>query len=187
MISPKRFDIFPPDCWGVLRRSRRDRFFLKKIVIVVVVIVVDSHIQRIILVTEETTVTQQVSHRPINADPACGQKYLPRSTNHIMVTTRYSDQHESKSRQKVMRLYKQWHRPVSKWFIKSPYSISRAASIDSDCCRLPTTSGLSQQQNGQITLQPVLINMSKFLKATLRTKIRKIEIPRSMLVEALSR
>ena len=34
--------------------------------------------------------------------------------------------------------------------------------------------------------QPVLINKSKFLKATHRTKIRKIEIPRSMVVEALS-
>ena len=30
-----------------------------------VVVVVDSHIQRIVLATEETTVTQQVSHRPI--------------------------------------------------------------------------------------------------------------------------
>ena len=30
-----------------------------------------------------------------------------------------------------------------------------------------------------------LINISKFLKATHRTKIRKIEIPRSMVVEAL--
>ena len=29
------------------------------------VVVVDSHIQRIVLATEETTVTQQVSHRPI--------------------------------------------------------------------------------------------------------------------------
>ena len=36
------------------------------------------------------------------------------------------------------------------------------------------------------TFQPVLINKSKFLKATYRTKIRKIEIPRSMVVEALS-
>ena len=36
------------------------------------------------------------------------------------------------------------------------------------------------------TFQPVLINKSKFLKATHRTKIRKIEIPRSMVVEALS-
>ena len=36
------------------------------------------------------------------------------------------------------------------------------------------------------TFQPVLINNSKFLKATHRTKIRKTEIPRSMVVEALS-
>ena len=36
------------------------------------------------------------------------------------------------------------------------------------------------------TFQPVLTNNSKFLKATHHTKIRKIEIPRSMVVEALS-
>ena len=30
-----------------------------------VAVVVDSHIQRIVLATGETTVTQQVSHRPI--------------------------------------------------------------------------------------------------------------------------
>ena len=50
----------------------------------------------------------------------------------------------------------------------------------------PTHGQRSQQQSGQITLQSVLINESKFLKATHRTKIRKIEIPRSMVVEALS-
>ena len=44
-----------------------------------------------------------------------------------------------------MQLYKQWHRPRSKWFIKLSYSISRATSIDSDCCRLPTTSVLSKK------------------------------------------
>ena len=67
--------------------------------------------------------------------------------------------------------------------IKSPSFISRATSVDSDCWRLPTTSVLSNK--GQLTLQSVLINKSKFLKATHRTKIRKIEISRS-LVEALS-
>ena len=40
-----------------------------------------------------------------------------------MVTTHYSDQQGSKSRKKVLRLYKQWHRQISKWFIKPPYSI----------------------------------------------------------------
>ena len=74
-----------------------------------------------------------------------GHKEVRRSTGHIMVTTRYSDQQGSKSRQKVMRLYKQWHRPISKRFIKPPYSISRATSIDSECCRLPTTSVLSKK------------------------------------------
>ena len=110
---------------------------------VVVVVAVDSHIQRVVLATEETTVTQQVSHRPIKCQSRLWSQRGRRSMGHIMVTTRYSDQEGSKSRQKVMRLYKQWHRPISKRFIKPPYSISRATSIDSDCCRLPTTSVLS--------------------------------------------
>ena len=88
---------------------------------VVVVVVDDSHISAIDL---------------SNANPACGHKQVRRSTGHIMVTTRYSDQQGSKSRQNVMRLYKQWHRQKSKRFIKPPYSISRATSIDSECCRL---------------------------------------------------
>ena len=33
--------------------------------VVVVLVVVDSHVQRVVLATEETTVTQQVRHRPI--------------------------------------------------------------------------------------------------------------------------
>ena len=44
-----------------------------------------------------------------NANPACGHKEVRRSTGHIMVTIRYSDQQGSKSRQKLMPLYKQWH------------------------------------------------------------------------------
>ena len=51
----------------------------------------------------------------------------------------------------------------------------------------PTHDQRSQQQKtGKITFQPVLINKSKFLKATHRTNLRKIEIPRSMVVKALS-
>ena len=80
-----------------------------------------------------------------STNPACGHKEVPRSTGYIVVTSRYSDQQGSKSRQKVMRLYKQWHRSISKRFVKLPYSISRAASIDSDYCRLPTTSFLSNK------------------------------------------
>ena len=97
------------------------------------------------------------SHSPIGpqpypviyvvSNPVRGHKEVPRSTGHIMVATRYSDQQGSKSRQKVMRLYNRWHRPITKRFIKPPYSISRAASIDSDCCRLPTTSVLSNKSD----------------------------------------
>ena len=50
----------------------------------------------------------------------------------------------------------------------------------------PTHDQRSPQKNGKVTLQPVLINKSKFLKAAHRTEIRKNEIPRSMVVEALS-
>ena len=49
----------------------------------------------------------------------------------------------------------------------------------------PTHGQRYQQQSGQITLQSVLIK-AKFLKATHHTEIREIEIPRSMVVEALS-
>ena len=78
----------------------------------------------------------------------CDHTYIHYIHTYIMVTTRYSRPTQgSKSRQKVMRLYKQWHRPISKRFIKPPYSISRAASIDSDCCRQLTTSVLSNKAN----------------------------------------
>ena len=36
-----------------------------------------------------------------------------------------------------------------------------------------------QQQSGEITLQAVLVNKPKFLKATLQIEIRKFKIPRS--------
>ena len=62
--------------------------------------------------------------------------------------------------------------------------------IESNLDRLgllsPTHDQLSQQQSGQITLQPVLIKKFKFLEASHRKEIRKTEIPRSMVVGALS-
>ena len=79
--------------------------------------------------------------------------------------------------------YRQWHRPMSKRFIKHPYCISRATPIDSNCCRLPTTSVLSNKADKS---RSDFDNESKFLKTTDYTeKKRKIEIPRSM-VEVLS-
>ena len=105
------------------------------LVVVVVVVVV------FFTLTDRASTIYSVMYVVANA--VCGHKEVPRSLCHIMVTIRYSDQQGSKSRRKVMRLYKQWDRPISKRFIKPPYSISRAASIDLDCCRLPTTSVLS--------------------------------------------
>ena len=59
----------------------------------------DSHIQRIVLATEETMVTQEVSHRDLsNTNPARGHKEVRWSTGHIMVTALYSNQQGSKSR-----------------------------------------------------------------------------------------
>ena len=49
----------------------------------------------------------------------------------------------------------------------------------------PTHGQRDQQQSGQITLQSVLINKTKFQSHTLYI-IRKIELPRSIVVETLS-
>ena len=61
--------------------------------------------------------------------------------------------------------------------------------IESNLDRLgllsPTHGQRAQQQSGQITLQSVLIKKSKVLKATRHAEM-KIEIPRSMVVEALN-
>ena len=92
---------------------------------------VDSHIQRIVLATEETTMTQQVSHRPIKCQSCSwsqrgtkvnvshhGDNPLLRSSGIQIATKSYA------------ALQAKWHRPLSKRFIKSPYSIiSRATSI----------------------------------------------------------
>ena len=110
-----------------------------------IVVVVDSHIQRIVLATEETTVTQEVSHRPIKCQSRLWSQRGTKVNGSHHGDNPLLRPKGSKSRQKVMRLYKQWHRPISKRFIKPPYSISRATSIDSECCRLPTTSVLSKK------------------------------------------
>ena len=74
---------------------------------------------------------------------------------------------------------------MSKRFIKSPYSISRATSIDSDCCRLTTASDLRNKADKSPSNQFWSTSPS-FFKATRHAEIRKFEIPTSMVVEALS-
>ena len=151
----------------------------------VVVVAVDSHIQRIVLAGEETAVTQQVSHRPINYQsrlwPRRGTKVkgshhggnpLLRPTGIQIATKSYA--------------ILQAMAPTNVKMVHQISLLHTESNLDRLGLLSPTHDQRSQQQSGQITLQPVLINLSKFLKATHRTKIRKIEIPRSMVVEALS-
>ena len=151
----------------------------------ILVVVVDSHIQCLVLATEETVVTQQVSHRPIKCQSRSwsqrgtkvygshhGDNPLIRPTG-IQITTK------SYAALQAMA-------PTN---IKTVHQTS-LLHIESNLDRLgmlsPTHDQRSQQKNGKMTLQPVLINKSKFLKATHCTEIRKVEMPRSMVVEGLS-
>ena len=151
----------------------------------VVVVVVDLQIQRIVLATEETTVTQQVSHRPIKCQ---SRLWSQRGTkvngshhgdNPLLRLTGIQTATKNHAALQAMASIN----------IKTVHQTS-LLHIESNLDRLgmlsPTHDQRSQQKNGKITLQPVLINTSKFLKATHYTGTRKIEIPRSMVVEALS-
>ena len=138
-------------------------------------VVVDSHIQHIFLATEETTMTQQVSHRPIQCQSRLWSQKGTKvnGSNHgnnpLLIPTGI----QSPTCQ-VLRPYKQWHQPMSKQFIKPPYSIPRATSTDWDYCRLPTTCVLSTSK--RTNYGPILfINKSKFLKITHCTEIMKLK------------
>ena len=116
---------------------------------VVVVVVVDSHIQRIVLATEETTVTQQVSHRPIKRQSRLwsqrgtkvngshhGDNPLLRPTGIQIATKSYAAlQAMAPTNIKTVHQTSLLH--------------SRATSIDSECCRLPTTSVLSKKPENE--------------------------------------
>ena len=95
-----------------------------------------------------------------------------------MVTTRYSDQQGSKSRQKVMRLYKQWHRPISKRFIKPPYSIREQPRSTRNVVAYPRPAfSAKNRKNYAPTSFDQQVQVSQ--GHTFCTEIRKIEIPRS--------
>ena len=75
--------------------------------------------------------------------------------------------------------------------VKTVHQTSLLHNIESNLDRLgllpPTHGQRSQQQSGHIMFHSVLMNRTKFLKATRHhAEIRKIEIPRSMVVEAFS-
>ena len=156
-------------------------------VFAVFLVVVDSHIQCIVIATEETTVTQQVNHRPINCQSRLWSqrgKYEKVNGSHhgdIPLLRPTGIQLATKSYAALQAMA-----PTN---IKTVHQTS-LIHIESNLDRLGMLSRThdqrSQQKTGKITLQPVLINKSKFLKVTHCTEIRKTEIPRSMVVEALS-
>ena len=146
--------------------------------LVVVVVVVDSHVQRIVLATEENTVTQQVSHRPIKCqsrlwsqrgtkvngshhgdNPLLGPTgiQIAKKSYATVQAMACTDQYQNGSSNLLTPYYRE--QPRSTWIaVAYPRPV------------------FPQQQTGQITLQPVvLINKSKFLKATHCRKIRKLK------------
>ena len=152
---------------------------------VVAVVVVDSHIQRTVLATEETKVTQQVNHRPIKCQSRLwsqrgtkvngshhGDKPLLRPTGIQIATKRYATL--------------QAMAPTNNKTIHHTSLLHFERNLDRLGKLSLTHDQRSQQKNGKVTLQPVLINKSKFLNAIRCAEIRKNKIPMSMVVEALS-
>ena len=134
---------------------------------------------------EETTATQQVRHRPIKSQCRLwsqrgikvngsnrGDNSLLRPTG-IQIATKSDATLQAMAPTNIKTVHQ-----TSLLHIKS--SLDRLGLLS------PTHDQCSKQQTGQLAFQPALINKSKFLKATPRTKTRKIEIPSCMVVEALS-
>ena len=124
-------------------------------------VVVDSHIQRNVLATEETTVTQQVSHRPIKCQIG--------SRSWLQIGTKVNGLHHHGDNlllrpiatRRVAAL--QAMAPTN---VKTVHQTSLLHNIESNLDRLgmlsPTHDKRSQQQSGQITLQTVLITSLGF-------------------------
>ena len=123
-----------------------------------------SHFTVVVFVVVVFTLTDRPQPYPVIyvvANPVRGHKEVPRSTGHIMVTTRYSDQQGSKSRQKVMRLYKRWHRPIAKRFVKLSL-LHIESSLDRLGLLSRTHDQRSQQQIGQTRSNPFRSTIPSF-------------------------
>ena len=146
-------------------------------------VVVDSHIPRIVLATEETTVTPHVSHRSIK----CQSRLWSQRCTKVNGSHRGDNPLLGPTGIPIATKNYATLQAIAPTNIKTVHQISLLhieSSLDRPGLLSPTHDQRSQQQTGQSTLQPVLINESKFLKATHCTKIRKIKLPKSM--EALS-
>ena len=146
-----------------------------------VVVVVDSHIQRSVLATEETTVTQQVSHRPIKCQSRLwsqrgttvngshhGDNPLLRPTGIQIATKRYAAL--------------QAMAPTNIKTVHQTSLLNIENNLDRFGMLSPTHDQRSQQKNGKFTLQPVLINKSKFLKITYGMRNRRRNVYASLEV-----
>ena len=110
----------------------------------------ESHIRRIVLATEETTVTQQVSQRPIKCQSRLWSRRGTKvngshhSDNSLLRPTGIQIATESYATLQIMA-------PTNN--VKTVHqtsllhTVSRATPIDSDCCRLPTTRFLRNKAN----------------------------------------
>ena len=140
-----------------------------------IVVVVDSHIQRIVLATEETTATQQVSHRPIKCQSRLwsqrgtkdngshhGDNPLLRPTG-IQTATKSYAALQAMAPTNIKTVHQTSFLHIHR---EQPRSTRNVVAYPR-----PAFSA----KNRKITLQPVLINKSKILKATHCTEIRKVK------------
>ena len=125
-----------------------------------VVVVVNSHVQRIVLATEKTTVTQQDSHiidllmpTPLVVTKRYEGQWLT-SWGQPATQTNRDPNRDKKSCNSTRNGTGQYQNGSSN--LLTPYYREQPRST-------PTHDQCSQQQTGRITLQPVLINKSKFL------------------------
>ena len=142
----------------------------------IVVVVVDSHIQRIVLATEESTVTQQVSHRTIK----CQSRLWSQKGTKVNGSYHRDNPLLRLTGIQIATIIYATLQAMASTNIKTVHQTS-LLKIESSLDRLgllsPTYDQRPQQQSGQITPQSLLINKSKLLKATHRTKIRKLNPP----------
>ena len=140
----------------------------------VVVVVVDSYNQRTVVGTEETTVTQQVSHRPIKRQSRLWSKRGKKGNR---------SHHDDNLllRQTGSQIVKKHHatlQAVVPTNVKTVHQTSLlhiVSNLDQLRFLSPILDQRFQQQSEQITPESVLTNKFKFLKATHRTEIRKMK------------
>ena len=139
---------------------------------VTVVVDDDSHIQRIVLATRETTVTQPVSHRPMWYP---SNEVIKSDTKRFLAL---GGLHQDKLCDILQAMA-----PTNVETVYQNFLFHIESNLDRLGMLSPSHGQRSQQQSRQIILQSVLMNKPKFLKTTHYTEIRKIEMQRSMVVE----